>query len=126
MDQDLAPPVTRLILYVKDIPKVAAFYQRHFKMTELPGASAGWLELASPNGGAILSLHQAAKSQKSGAAIKITFAVHDVAAFKAAQEKQGLKLGAIHDTGTHQFANGKDPNGNSISVSSRGLTPSNV
>ena len=121
MDQDLAPPITRLILYVKEIPKVAAFYQRHFGMTELPGATAGWLELASPNGGCILSLHQAAKSQKSGAAVKITFAVQDVAAFKATHEKTGLKLGPIHDAGTHQFANGKDPNGNSISISSRGL-----
>jgi predicted enzyme related to lactoylglutathione lyase len=126
MDQDLAPPVTRLILYVKDVPKVAAFYQRHFNMVELSGATVGWLELASPNGGIILCLHQAAKSQKSGAAIKITFAVHDVAAFKKAQENRGLKLSAIHDAGTHQFANAKDPNGNSISISSRGLNSSGI
>jgi predicted enzyme related to lactoylglutathione lyase len=122
---EIAPPIARIILYVRDIPKVAAFYQRHFGLIPQSGATSGWLELASPSGGCDIALHQAAVSQKSGAAMKLVFSVADVAAFKAAAEKQGLKFGAIHDTGEHQFCNAKDPAGNSISISSRGLKPEN-
>jgi hypothetical protein len=91
-------------------------------MNPLPGATKGWLELASPSGGCIISLHQAATSQKSGAAMKLVFSVVDVQAFKNAAEKQGLKFSVVHAvSGSHEFANAKDPNGNSISISSRGL-----
>ena len=41
------PPIARVILYVKDIQTVAAFYVRFFNMTPLPGSTEGWLELAS-------------------------------------------------------------------------------
>jgi predicted enzyme related to lactoylglutathione lyase len=120
---EIAPPIARVILYVRDIPKVAAFYQRYFGLVPQPGATSGWLELASPSGGCGIALHQAAASQKSGAAMKLVFSVAEVPAFKVAAEKQGLKLGVIHDTGEHQFCNAKDPAGNSISISSRGTTP---
>ncbi len=117
-----SPPISRIILYVKDIPAVCAFYQRFFALTPiLESAADGWLELASPSGGCTIALHQAAKSQKSGAAMKIVFAVADVPAFVRAKKRQGLKFGVIHDTGVFQFANAKDPAGNSISVSSRGV-----
>jgi predicted enzyme related to lactoylglutathione lyase len=118
---DSAPPIARIILYVKDIAKVAVFYERFFGMEPLPGADAGWLELASPAGGCSIALHKAAVSQKSGAAMKIVFGVADVRAFKSAKEKIGLKLGTIHEVEGFEFCNGKDPAGNSISVSSRGL-----
>ena len=70
--------IARVILYVRDIPKVAAFYDRFFGMKPLPGAMKGWVELSSPSGGCTIALHQAAKSQKSGAAMKLVFAVKDV------------------------------------------------
>ncbi len=41
-----SPPIARIILYVKDIPAVAGFYERFFNMTPLAGAAKGWLELA--------------------------------------------------------------------------------
>lgn len=53
----LVPPVTRIILYVKDIPKVAAFYQRHFGMTPLPSKEKGWTELIGDAGGCNIALH---------------------------------------------------------------------
>jgi predicted enzyme related to lactoylglutathione lyase len=115
------PQIARVILYVKDIPKVAAFYERYFAMQRLPGASTGWLELASGSGGCTIALHQASVAQKSGAAMKLVFGVADVKGFKRAKELEGLKLGVVHEAEGFEFANGKDPAGNSISVSSRGL-----
>jgi len=121
-----SPPIVRLVLYVRDIAKVAGFYQRFFGMRPLPGATDRWLELASAEGGCTIALHQAAVSQKSGAAMKLVFGVADVQAFKSAKEEQGLKLGAVHtvteEGQSFEFANAKDPAGNSISISSRGLT----
>jgi hypothetical protein len=39
MDQPhpINPQITRIILYVKDVLKVAAFYERHFNLRPLPG-----------------------------------------------------------------------------------------
>ena len=114
-------PISRIILYVRDIPKVAAFYQTHFGLKPLPGADDGWQEIGAPDGGCRIALHQAATSQKRGSEIKIVFAVKNVRKFVAERAAFGLKFGVIHDAGSHQFANARDPAGNSIQVSSRGL-----
>ncbi len=113
--------IARVILYVKDISKVAAFYERFFDMKRLPEAMPDWLELACPSGSCTIALHQAAKSQKSGAAMKLVFAVKDVAAFVDTKRREGLTFGVIHRANGFEFANAKDPAGNSISVSSRGV-----
>jgi predicted enzyme related to lactoylglutathione lyase len=114
-----ALPISRIILYVRDIAKVAAFYQKHFGLRPLPGAEHGWLEIGAPNGGCRIALHQAARSQRRGSEIKIVFAVKDVRAFTAQRAAAGLKFGAVHNTGSHEFANARDPAGNAIQVSSR-------
>lgn len=113
--------VTRVILYVRDIAKVGAFYQKHFGFKVLPETEVGWREMASAAGGCTIALHQAAVSQKRGSEIKIVFAVSDVRAFKAQQAALGLKFGVVHEAPHHEFANAKDPAGNSIQISSRGL-----
>jgi predicted enzyme related to lactoylglutathione lyase len=116
-----ALPVARIILYVRDIPKVAAFYEKHFGLEPLPGAENGWLEIGSPNGGCSIAFHQAPASQKRGSEIKIVFAVKNVRAFAAERAAAGLKFGVVHESIGHEFANAKDPAGNSIQISSRGL-----
>jgi predicted enzyme related to lactoylglutathione lyase len=117
----MAIPIMRAILYVKDIPKVADFYQRHFGMKPLPSQADGWLEMTSNPGGCNIALHQASAAQKSGAAIKLVFGVADVRKFKREREEDGLKFGPIHTAGDFEFANAKDPAGNSVQISSRGL-----
>ena len=112
-------PIAGIVLYVKDLPKVTAFYQEHFGFTALPGSTAGWVQLVSPLGGCALGLHQAAKSQKSGAAMKMVFAVTDLKTFIADRAAHGLKFGAVHQAPGYEFANAKDPAGNSISISNR-------
>ena len=116
-------PISRIILYVKDIPKVAAFYGRHFGMSPIPGDEPGWLELASPSGGATLALHQASVAQKSGSAVKIVFGVSDVREFVARGAEAGLEWGPIHSANGIEFANAKDPAGNSVQISNRGMPP---
>jgi predicted enzyme related to lactoylglutathione lyase len=117
----MSPEIARIILYVRNIPKVATFYKEHFGLVALPSHRADWLELTGKQGGCTIALHQAAKTQKSGSAIKIVFAVLDVERFVSERKRAGLKFGVIHKVDGFEFANAKDPAGNSISISSRGL-----
>jgi predicted enzyme related to lactoylglutathione lyase len=114
-------PIARIILYVQDIEKVAAFYQKHFGLKSLGAAERGWLEIGSPNGSCSIALHQAAASQRRGSEIKIVFGVKDVRKFRPEREAAGLKFGVVHKSRDHEFCNAKDPAGNSIQVSSRGI-----
>ena len=114
-------PIARIILYVRDLSKVAAFYEKHFGLKPLAGPEDGWLEIGSPSSGCSIALHRAATSQKRGSEIKIVFGVKDVRKFKAEREAAGLKFGVIHKTSGHEFSNAKDLAGNSIQISSRGL-----
>jgi hypothetical protein len=115
------PQITRVIPYVRDIPKVAAFYERFFSLLPLPGGTDGWLELPSPAGGCTIAPHKASVAQKSGAAMKLVFGVDDVRAFKSAKEKEGLTFAVVHEMDGFEFSNAQDPAGNSIQISSRGL-----
>jgi predicted enzyme related to lactoylglutathione lyase len=117
------PPaaLSRVVLYVRDIPAVASFYQRFFGLQPLGSPEPGWLELGPPGGGCAIALHQAAVSQKRGSEIKLVFGVADVHAFKAASAAAGLQFGPVHQAPGHAFANAKDPAGNAISISSRGM-----
>ncbi len=118
----IVTPIARVILYVRDVGRVAAFYQEHFGFRPVSEGEPGWLELASPGGGCSIALHQASKAQKRGSEIKIVFGVRNVRAFKAEREAHGLKFGVVHEARGFQFSNAKDPAGNSISISSRGAT----
>jgi predicted enzyme related to lactoylglutathione lyase len=114
-------PITRIILYVKDVGRAAEFYQRVFEMKPVAPPEKGWIELGG--GGCNLALHQAAKSANfRRAAAKIAFGVKDVAKARALLSRRGLKLGAIHRTPHSTFCNGKDPEGNLLSIGNRGVT----
>jgi predicted enzyme related to lactoylglutathione lyase len=113
-------PITRIILYVKNVEKAAAFYQRVFELKIVGTPEKGWIELGA--GGCNLALHQAAKTADfRRAAAKISFGVKDVAATKALLESRGLKLGPIHVTPNSTFCNGKDSEGNLLSIGNRGV-----
>ncbi len=113
--------LARVVLYVADIPKVAAFYQKYFGLSPVAAPEKGWLELGPRQGGCCIALHQASAGQKRGSEIKLVFAVDDVYSAKASLEAAGLKLGVIHELEDFEFCNAKDPAGNSISISSRGV-----
>jgi catechol 2,3-dioxygenase-like lactoylglutathione lyase family enzyme len=113
-------PIARIVLYVKNVDRMAEFYQRVFEMKPVARPEKGWLELGG--GGCNLALHQAAKTANfRRAAAKITFGVKDVAKARAILARRGLKLGPIHTTPNSTFCNGKDPEGNLLSIGNRGV-----
>ena len=112
-------PISRIILFVADVPKVAAFYQRHFGLEPLGPAEEGWLELRA--GGCNLAFHHGklTPGKRSKSPAKIVFAVTDVREAVDHFAASGLKFGKIHEWNGISFADAKDPEGNSIQISSR-------
>jgi predicted enzyme related to lactoylglutathione lyase len=116
----MTPPLGTIIIYARDMKKTAAFYSEHFGFKTSGEIYEGLIELQAVSGGASILIHQAAKSVKLGqVGVKLSFHVEDVQAFAAAAAKKGLKFGAIHEANGYQFANAKDPDKNSVSISSR-------
>ena len=114
-------PLTRILLYVRDVEAAVRFYTSLFGLDVLRADDDRIVELVDPRGGANLMLHPAAKSQKIGqSTVKLVFSVDDVEVFCAGSAAKGLPFGPIHRTADYAFANAKDPDGNSVSVSSRG------
>lgn len=109
-----------IVIYARDMHASAEFYRRHFGFETSGEIVEGLISLQSRHGGADILIHQAAKSLKLGqAAIKLSFAVRDVEAFKANAASQGLVFGSTHQANGYAFANAKDPDNNSVSISSR-------
>jgi predicted enzyme related to lactoylglutathione lyase len=113
-------PLGTVIIYARDMKKSAAFYSQHFGFETTGEVVEGLIELQAKSGGAGLLIHQAAKSVKLGqVGVKLSFHVPDVVAFVEVAATNGLKFGAVHEANGYQFANAKDPDKNSVSVSSR-------
>ena len=116
----MSSPLGTVIIYARDMKRTAAFYSEHFGFRTTGEVLEGLIELHASNGGAGILIHQAAKSVKLGqVGVKLSFHVHDVEAFAAAAAKKGLKFGTVHEANGYLFANAKDPDKNSVSISSR-------
>ena len=109
-----------VIIYARDMQKSAMFYSKYFGFKTTGEVVEGLVELHAPEGGVGILIHQAARSVKLGqVGVKLSFHVQDVEAFCIEAEKQGLKFGVVHAANGYHFANAKDPDKNSISISSR-------
>lgn len=109
-----------MIIYARDIPKTVAFYSQYFGFETTGEIVEGLVKLHARHGGANILVHQAAKSVKLGqVGVKLSFHVRDVAQFVQDAQAQGLVFGTIHQANGYSFANTKDPDNNSVSISSR-------
>nr|WP_256572710.1 VOC family protein [Pseudomonas sp. NFACC08-1] len=119
-EEPMQPSLNRIMLYVRDVQATCDFYERHFGFTSQRKTDDRVTELSPANGGAILMVHPAGKAVKTGqVTVKLVFDLQDVEGFKAKCLAQGLRFGATHRADGYSFANAKDPDGNSISISSR-------
>lgn len=124
MDDLTVGPCNRLIIYSKKIDAMVQFYSDHFGYQVFTKPDYRIVELRRNDGGIILMLHPASKGQKeSQSLIKLVFDVQNVEAFHQKLIDQGVDIGPIHQADHYQFANFKDPSGNSVSISSRAYAP---
>lgn len=119
------PKLFRVIVFVADTLKSAAFYQKHFGLKPVGPLTPEWAELKS--GGLRLAFHQAfgksGKIQKpTGSAWnphKIVFYAKNVARERARLIRAGVKMGALHKFGELRFSDGKDAEGHAFQISNR-------
>ena len=109
-----------IMIYAKDMNRTAAFYKEHFGFKTSGEIIEGLIELTSEPSGTTILIHQAAKSIKLGqASVKLVFSVKNVEAFKVKRAERGLVFGSTHQANGYEFANAKDPDKNTVSISSR-------
>jgi predicted enzyme related to lactoylglutathione lyase len=115
-----------IIIYAKNMQATSEFYQKYFGFIAAANGEVveGLIELNALNsptsGGVSILIHQAAKSVKLGqAGVKLVFSVEDVEAFKEQSAARGLVFGSTNLANGYSFANTKDPDHNSVSISSR-------
>lgn len=116
----MIPALQSLIIYTAKMDAMIAFYGTHFGYTAHHTPGDRIVELRPPPGGIILLLHAASKGQKQGQAqVKLAFTCADVSTFCDECRVNGLVFGAFHKADGYEFANTKDPSGNSVTVSGR-------
>ena len=116
----MTPALSVIIIYAKEMRKTAEFYQKYFDFVSTGKVVDGLIELTAQHGGASILIHQAAKSIKLGqAGVKLMFDVEDVEAFKKKSLELGLQFGSTHMANGYSFSNVKDPDNNSVCISSR-------
>lgn len=109
-----------IMIYAKDMKRTAAFYKEYFGFNTSGEVVEGLIELTSQPSSTTLLIHQAAKSVKLGqASVKLVFSVQDVEGFKIQSAERGLVFGSTHQANGYAFANAKDPDKNTVSISSR-------
>ena len=113
----LIPQLSSLVLYVKNLPRIAAFYIQHFGFIARVQVHDDLLELRSSDGQCSLLVHQASKGHRVGqSCVKLVFEVDDVEAFKAQALQNGLKFGKTHKGEGYEFSNARDPAQNPIQI----------
>ncbi len=122
------PPIgqlSRVMLFISDVPKIAAFYRDVLGLTPIGEITSEWVELEA--GSCTIALHHAPKplSERGQPSAKIVFGVKDVLAGKALLESRGVKMGEIYSFDGIDICDGLDPEGNLFQISSRGMRGSN-
>ncbi|ATC63057.1 glyoxalase [Nibricoccus aquaticus] len=116
----LPPPISRIMLYVRDPQKIADFYITHFGFSARSEVHADLIQIDTGDRKFSLLLHQASKGHRLGqSCIKIVFDVDDIETFKSNSLKKGLKFGKTFKGEGYEFANARDPAKNPIQISRR-------
>ena len=114
------PTLNTIIIYARNPQKTCEFYTKYFGFFSTGEVVEGVIELNTPHKGANLSILQAAKSVKLGqVGVKLSFDIEDIEGFKRQSAERGLEFGSTHQAKGYSFANAKDPDNNSVSISSR-------
>jgi len=107
--------ISRVILFVRDVKKVAMFYKNVFDLRLISDINSDWIELNA--GGCNIAFHKTKEISKNKT--KIVFVTSDVLATKNLIEEKGIKLGKINSINGINLCNGKDPEGNIFQISDR-------
>ena len=105
----------RVILFTRNMEKMTAFYRDVMGLKQVTD-DKGWREFAA-GGGMRIALHSGPPTPPVKGP-KLGFKSNDVAKLREALNARGGKFGKVR-LGAYQLCDGKDPDGNAISLSNR-------
>lgn len=112
--------ITRMIIFTRDVERLAEFYRSTFDLEFAGQASSEWAELRS--GSCDLAFH---RTDEQGAGrdgwTKLVFGSVDVAGDRQRLVDRGVEMTEIVEFEGIQLSDGRDPDGNSFQISSRGM-----
>lgn len=110
------------MLYASDIEKTISFYEKYFNLSSIEDKDNKLVCLFDENNREVIRLHKAGKAiKKNQARIKLIFEVLDIEKFIEISRINGLKFGVIHQGKDYKFSNAKDPDGNSVQITTRAV-----
>jgi catechol 2,3-dioxygenase-like lactoylglutathione lyase family enzyme len=107
--------LARTILFTRNMEAMGEFYGRVLGLKQI-GAEKRWLEFDA--GGTTVALH-AGTASPGRRGPKLVFHAKDVAAMRAVLIARGARFGKVCRGETVSFCDGRDPDGNPISLSDR-------
>jgi hypothetical protein len=107
----------RIILFSKNVPALARFYQEVFGLKPKGIPDTSWTELSA--GGVSLALHKGAPAPPSRGLPKVVFSCSDVAKTRQSLAKKGVSLDKLRIFGELQLCDGRDLEGNVFQLSNR-------
>ncbi|MAE66525.1 MAG: hypothetical protein CMJ18_19830 [Phycisphaeraceae bacterium] len=117
----------RVMLLVKDVPALAAFYRDCLGCSIMGDIDSEWTEVDA--GGCAIALHRwdTTQSERGHPGVKIVFGVADVAAVREELVGRGVRMGEVHRSRSPRYegleiCDGYDPEGNWFQISNRGIT----
>ena len=105
----------RIILFTRNMDAMSRFYAEVLGL-DLANSEPGWKDYSA--GACSIALHEG-ESKPGTRSPKLAFYAKDVAATRNTLIKRGTKMGKIISTKSFDFCDGKDPDGNAFSISSR-------
>ena len=117
----------RVMLLVKDVPALAAFYRDALGCTIMGQIDPEWTEVDA--GGCAIALHpwNSSQAERGHPTVKIVFGVDDVEATRDELVAKGVRMEAMTQCDDPpyeglQLCDGFDPEGNWFQISNRGIT----
>ena len=107
--------VSRIIHFTSNMAAMARFYRDVLGLTPLAD-EPGWKEFAA--GSCAIALHRSPAPVRRRSP-KVVFHSDDVATTRAALVARGVRMGKIMSGDEIDFCDGRDPDGNAFSISSR-------
>jgi len=124
-------PLVRLIIYIRDIATVKAFYLEHFELPVVEEIDGEWVVFQA--GGIELALHRMGAryrdtsafptspthDERAGPTTKFVFAItSDLAAHRARLQAAGTRVGELkrYEGFPYEMYDGRDPEGNVFQV----------
>ncbi|MBC6439485.1 MAG: VOC family protein [Rhodospirillales bacterium] len=107
----------RIVLFVRDMEKAAAFYGDVLGLEELSGPGKDWREFDA--GGSNIALHSGGRDKAPPRMPKIVFVCDDVTAERETLNARGARFGKVKMAGDLHLCDGKDPEGHALQLSNR-------